>query len=49
MNIDYHKFPVRNVLAWIQHYDAEKYWKRRDYVIHVGGGKTPKAIVFTVH
>ena len=42
MNIDYHKFPVRNVLAWIQHYDAEKYWKRRDYVIHVGGGKTPK-------
>ena len=25
MNIDYHKFPFRNVLAFIQHYDAKKY------------------------
>lgn len=37
MNIDYHKFPVKNVLAHIQHYDAEKYWRRRDYVINMGG------------
>lgn len=37
MNIDYHKFPFRNVLAHIQHYDAEKYWRCRDYVIKRGG------------
>ena len=42
MNIDYHKFPVRNVMSWIQHYDAEKYWKRRDYVINRGGYKLIK-------
>jgi len=45
MNIDYHKFPVRNLLAHIQHYDAEKYWKRRAYVINMGGGKTSQVIV----
>lgn len=38
MNIDYHKFPVKKVLGLIQHYEAEKYWRRRDYVIREGGG-----------
>lgn len=42
MNIDYHKFPVRNVLAHIQHYDAKKYWKRREYVVKPGGNKLLK-------
>ncbi len=42
MNIDYHKFPFRNVLAFIQHYDAKKYWRRREYVVREGGIKLLK-------
>ena len=42
MNIDYHKFPVKNVLALIQHYNHDKYWKRRDYVVRPGGFKLLK-------
>ena len=36
MNINYTKFPARNILAFIQHYDAKKYWKRREYVVNGG-------------
>ncbi len=42
MNIDYRKFPARNILAWIQHYDERRYWKRREYVIRPGGMKLRK-------
>ena len=42
MNVDYHKFPAKNILAMIQHYNPEKYWKRRDYVIRPGGMKLVK-------
>lgn len=42
MNINYHKFPVKNILAHIQHYNAEKYWKRRNYVIKKKGNKLLK-------
>ena len=42
MNIDYHRFPIRNILAVIQHYDAKKYWKRREYVVNGGGLKLLK-------
>lgn len=44
MNINYHSFPARKILAWVQHYDAEKYWGRREYVIHVGGAKLLKLV-----
>lgn len=44
MNIDYHEFPVRNILAHIQHYDAKKYWKRREYVVKPGGNKLLKLL-----
>lgn len=33
MNIDYKTFPVKQILSLIQHYNHEKYWKRRNYVI----------------
>lgn len=49
MNINYHSFPARKILAWVQHYDAEKYWGRREYVIHVGGGKTSQVGLSHVH
>lgn len=39
MNVDYHKFPAKNVLAIIQHYNEKKYWKRRKYVVEKGGFK----------
>ena len=42
MNIDYHRFPIKNILAIIQHYDAKKYWKRREYVVNGGGLKLLK-------
>lgn len=42
MNINYHRFPIRNILAVIQHYDAKKYWKRREYVVNRGGSKLLK-------
>ena len=42
MNIDYHRFPIRNILAAVQHYDARKYWKRREYIVNGGGLKLLK-------
>lgn len=42
MNIDYHKFPVKTVMAYVQHYNADKYWKRREYVVNRGGNKLIK-------
>ena len=39
MNINTRKFPAKNILALIQHYDPGKYWKRRQYVINPGGTK----------
>ncbi len=48
MNINYHKFPVKNVLGWIQHYNPEKYWKRRSYVINRGGGKASNYYIFYI-
>lgn len=47
MNINYHKFPVRNILSSIQHYDAKKYWKRRAYVINKGGNRIIKLYYLT--
>lgn len=49
MNIKYNRFPARNILSLIQHYNAKKYWERREYVIHVGGGKAPKANLSNIH
>lgn len=37
MNIDYKKGFGKLLQNWVQHYDAEKYWTRRDYVIRRGG------------
>ena len=42
MNVNYHKFPIRNILSCIQHYNPDKYWKRRQYVTKVGGVKLLK-------
>lgn len=42
MNTFYKRFPFKNVLTFIQHYNAEKYWKRRSYVINEGGCKLLK-------
>lgn len=38
MNVNVNKFPVKQLYCLIQHYDKEKYWKRRDYVISRNGG-----------
>lgn len=37
MNVNVNKFPARNILAFIQHYNAQKYWRRREYVVNGGG------------
>ena len=38
MNINCSSFPIKNIKALIQHYNAPKYWKRRAYVVNGGGG-----------
>ena len=37
MNIDCSKFPIRTCLAFVKHYNAPKYWRRRAYVVNGGG------------
>lgn len=40
--LDYKSGLVKRMIAIVQHYNPEKYWKMRDFVVsssHVGGGK----------
>lgn len=34
MNVDEHHWLIRRAMAWVQHYDHEKYWKMRAEVVN---------------
>lgn len=43
MNVDPHNYFIRRIMGVVQHYDAEKYWKRREIVVNPES-KTPKLL-----
>ena len=43
MNVDPNKGITKKIRYWVQHYDPDKYWKRREIVVNPKS-KVPKLI-----
>ena len=43
MNVNPHNYFIKRIMGIVQHYDPEKYWKRREIVVDPNN-KTPKII-----
>lgn len=43
MNVNPHNYFIKRIMGMVQHYDPEKYWKRREIVVDPNN-KTPKII-----
>ncbi len=43
MNVNPHNFFIKKIMGMVQHYDPDKYWRRREIVVNKEN-KTPKII-----